>query len=127
MLGECVNHPVDRWRPRKGILYCAQLARGRRRGSRLDLCLAFRAGRGGDCATDDVAWARREANGQVLAGIALTIAGITDALLIWATVNEGVEYFLRVKQMASVWIGLWISWQVLALIVVLFGKKTPAS
>jgi hypothetical protein len=67
-----------------------------------------------------IAWARRKTNGKHLAAIALVIALLSDVLLFIATLDEGTGYFLRVLSGAMLWMVAWISWQVLALVVLFY-------
>jgi hypothetical protein len=67
-----------------------------------------------------IAWARRMTNGKHLAAIALVVALLSDVLLFIATLNEGTGYFLRVLSGAMLWMVAWISWQVLALVVLFY-------
>lgn len=70
-----------------------------------------------------VAWARRKTNGKKLAIIALVIALAADILLLKLTLQEGTKNVLDVLSMSIIWLALWISWQVLALAVLICKKK----
>lgn len=51
----------------------------------------------------------------------LVAAGMAgDAVLLWATIDEGTQYFWTVMDMATpfpiLWLSIWSSWQIIALI-----------
>ncbi len=60
-----------------------------------------------------LAWVRGK---TVLAAIALAIGLGADLYLMWATVHEGVHYLNKVLWPAMLWLGLWSSWQIFAVI-----------
>lgn len=66
-----------------------------------------------------LAWVRER---RLFAAIALTIGLAADLFLVWATVREGVHYFNKVFGPSVLWIGVWSSWQILA-VIALFRSR----
>jgi len=66
---------------------------------------------------------------DVLALVAIGIAA--DAALIWATIREGTQYFWAVMETATpfplLWLAIWGSWQLLALIALTKGQSEGKS
>ena len=66
---------------------------------------------------------------ELLALVALAIAA--DAALIWATIREGTQYFWVAMETATpfpiLWLAIWGSWQLLALIALTKGQPEEKS
>jgi len=65
-----------------------------------------------------IAWAKKRTCGKQMAAFILKIAVVADIFLFFATLNEGARYFYNAFPYSILWLVLWSSWQLLALIVV---------
>jgi len=63
--------------------------------------------------------------------ILISIALIADASLLFATFREGTEYFWKIMDLAGgfviLWLSIWTSWQLIALISLSNGEERPDS
>ena len=58
-----------------------------------------------------------------LALAALVFGILGDIVLIIGTLDEGIHYVKRAGELAYLWLFVWLSWQIVALIVVLTKKR----
>ena len=76
------------------------------------------------------AWARRFRRvGKIMGGAALGSAALVDVFIVIFTLQEGLEYVVRVSNAAPFlvicWVVLWIGWQIIFVVTVcrLKGKR----
>ena len=72
-----------------------------------------------------IAWVKRRTGGKQLARFCLVIALAANILLLFATLDEGVRYFINAFPYSIVWVTLWFSWQLLALVVMFYKPAGP--
>lgn len=75
-----------------------------------------------------LAWTLRyRRSGLISAAIAIAIAIVLDLLIFFVTLSEGTNYFIKIWNAApltvTVWCLLFVSWQIMALVVVLMGIR----